>query len=476
MASALPRFTATDCEILEALAEHASLAVNDDGVVRRLRRALDGATFEAQRDPLTGLLNRGSAIAALEDLLVHVSEDHPVHAMFIDIDNFKLVNDVFGHSFGDRVLIAVAERLRNAVRGDDMVARLSGDEFVVVASDMAGRDTARWAERLTARIAEPMLIDGREVRLSASVGIATTTEVLSGEALIVDADVALYRTKQRGRGRVVHFDRRMRQEMFRRTELEHQLRTAVADSEFVVHYQPMVELDGAAVCGLEALVRWQHPERGLLAPPEFLDVAEETGVISEIDRFVLFETCRKLAEWSEINPELTASVNLSARQFADRQLFELVQDALTTYGLEGDRLWLEITETVVMDDTDVTMAVLDSVKQLGVRFVVDDFGTGYSSLVYLKRFPVDVLKIDRSFVRGLGSSRDDEAIVRAILRLAEALEHDVVVEGVETAEQLDFVRRLGCRLGQGYYFSRPVPAETFDKMLSPPSILPIVSI
>jgi diguanylate cyclase (GGDEF)-like protein len=462
------RFSATDCEILEALAENASLAFDDDSLLRRLRRALEGPTRDSNHDVLTGLLDRHSAVSTLQGRLDRSSELGRTYCLFIDIDHFKLINDLHGHAFGDRVLIAIGERLRQAVRTEDVVARLAGDEFVVVASQMEDADVAEWARRLLRRLGEPMEIDGREMCLSVSIGISSAMQGTTGEELVVDAEVALYRAKLQGRSRVIEYDQAMRSELLHRSEFERELAGALESSELVVHYQPLIDLPTTSVVGFEALVRWQHPQRGLLYPVDFLDVAEELGVMSDIDAFVLDTACAQLAEWLPQHPELTASVNLSACQFVDPQLVELVAGALETHGIPGHRLWLELTENVMMDDTDATMENLAALRGQGVRFVVDDFGTGYSSLVYLKQFPVDVLKIDRSFVEGLGSSRDDETIVRVILRLADALGHAVVVEGVETAEQLEVVRSMGITTAQGFLFSAAVPPSEFTELLAGP--------
>lgn len=457
-------FSAGDCEVLEGFAQLVSVALGGEVMSLRLRSALSGATCEAQPDRLTGLLDRAGAVEALEAMLAAASESFPVSVLFLDIDDFKAVNDSRGRAAGDRVLMAVAERLRNAVRGDDVLARLSADEFLV-ASSMPPSDALGWGERLLGRIAEPLDLDGREVRLSAGVGVVSAEGQVDGEGLLADAHVALQRAKGRGRASVVQFDDGMRLDLMRRSRLEHELRVAVAGSQLVVHYQPMIDVLDGRIDGVEALVRWEHPSRGLLAPPEFLDVAEATGIIADIDNFVLFETCRQLGEWLEADPRLNASVNLSARQFADRNLYERVREALEANSVPSDRLWLEITESVVMDDTDSTAEIFGALKQLGVHFVIDDFGTGYSSMIYLKRFPVDVVKVDRSFVAGLGVSRDDEAIVSAILRLAEELGLEAVVEGIETEDQLRMLRMMGCRTGQGYLFSRPVPAEALTALL-----------
>jgi diguanylate cyclase (GGDEF)-like protein len=464
-ASRARRFSATDCETLEALAEHASLAVDDDSILRRLHVALEGATHDAHHDALTGLSNRRSVMRVIEERLSRLDELGTTFCVFVDVDHFKRINDMYGHTFGDHVLVAVGERLKAAVRAEDVVARLAGDEFVVIASQLGEEDVAGWSDRLLARLADPMVIDGRETRITASIGIASGRRGGTGEELIVAADVAMYRAKQEGRSRVLTYDHRMRAEMLARREVEDDLASAVARSELVVHYQPLVDLPTMAVVGFESLVRWQHPRKGLLHPVEFLDVAEECGAIFDIDEFVLRATCAQLARWLPQNPELTASVNLSAGQLVRPDLVRLVEDALVTHGVPGDRILLELIESVLMDDRDAATANLSELSRLGVRVGIDDFGTGYSSLQYLRQYPVDVLKVDRSFVSGLGRSRDDETIVRVILRLADALGHAVVVEGVETVEQLDVIRSMGFTTAQGFLFSKPLPADEFGRLL-----------
>jgi diguanylate cyclase (GGDEF)-like protein len=467
VASSAPgrRFTDAEQEILLSLAEHASLAVNDATAVHQLRKSLEGVTFQAHHDDLTGLLNRASAIQALDVALTTATEAAPVCVLFVDLDRFKLFNDMFGHAFGDLILVEVADRLRSVVRDTDYLARLSGDEFVVVAPGIDETVAARLAQRLSDRVAAPFRIDDREVDLTVSVGVAQATVPSSGEDLLADADLAMYRAKQRGRSRVVRFDHDMRSEMFRRADLERELATAIRLGELEAHFQPCVDLSSGAIVGFEALARWNHPARGQLAPDTFITVAEETGLILEIDRLILDDACARLAEWSVSQPDLTMSVNLSARQFSDDRIVADVRRTLDRHRLTGSRLWVEFTESVVISDDESTLQILRALKDLGVRFMVDDFGTGYSSLVYLKRFPVDALKIDRTFVDGLGTDREDEAIVTAIMRLAEALGHEVVAEGIENDTQRAWLERLGCRRAQGYLFSPPVDAVAVSAML-----------
>jgi predicted signal transduction protein with EAL and GGDEF domain len=364
---------------------------------------------------------------------------------------------------GDEVLVQIAERLQTAVRPGDTVSRLAGDEFVVVCEDVeCEEDLVRLGERMAQAIARPLQLYGRDTVITASIGIANASPDTTAEDLLRDADVAMYRAKERGRSRIELFDQAMRTRMLDRLETEHALRIAVQQSQLVLHYQPTVCLTTGRVLSLEALVRWQHPTRGLVQPSEFVGLAEDTGLIVPLGRWALTTACEQLAAWRAAHAEfegLQVSVNLSARQFADPHLVSMVADALAASGLPSDRLWLEITESVLMEEAEATVDTLRALRALGVRISIDDFGTGYSSLSYLKRFPVDVLKIDRSFVDGLGVDPEDQAIVTAIVSLARALGLGVVAEGVETAEQLDEVRRLGCNGVQGYYLGRPQPAD-----------------
>ena len=456
------RYSAAEQELLLAFAEHASLALNDASAVDAMRRAFGEAVHQATHDALTGLPNRTLVLDRLTHALARSQrKTNALAVLFVDLDRFKVVNDSLGHSVGDEVLVQVAQRLQAAVRPGDTVARLAGDEFVVICEDVAEeRDVIRVADRVAQAVAAPIPLYGRDTIITASIGIALASAETRAEDLLRDADVAMYRAKERGRARLEVFDQAMRTRMLRRLEIEHALRRALQEDAFTLHYQPTVHLESGRVISVEALLRWEHPEWGLVMPGEFVPLAEETGLIMPMGRWVLEEACRQLAAWRRLRPEcadLNVSVNLSARQFADPNLADIVSGALSESGLSPSGLWLEITESVLMEEAQTTIETLRALRGLGVHLSIDDFGTGYSSLSYLKRFPVDVLKIDRSFVDGLGTDPEDEAIVTAVVRLAQALDLDVVAEGVETAEQLAELRRLGCTAVQGFYFGRPKP-------------------
>ncbi len=459
------RFTLVEQEILLGLAEHASLAVNDASAVHQLQQSLDGATHRARHDALTGLPNRSAVLDTLDVELAAASDTWPVSALFVDLDRFKPLNDMYGHAFGDHVLREVAGRLRTAIRVDDTVARLAGDEFVVVTPGIDGAAAAELGRRLVAHLEELLEVDGRVVELTASVGVASTRTPCDGEALVSDADVAMYSAKQLGRSEVVRFDRSMRSALHRRRDLERELAAALRHGEIRPHFQPCVDTASRRIVAVEALARWDHPQHGLLLPDRFIDVAEETGQIVQLDRLVLFESCRQVASWSAEHPYLEVSVNLSARHFTDRTIVDAVRESLSVSGLDAGRLWLEITERVVMDDDSTTLEVLSELRDLGVRFMLDDFGTGYSSLSYLKRYPVDAIKVDRCFVTGLGVDPLDDAIVAAIVQLADALGHHVVAEGIETEEQVRVLAELGCTDVQGFLFSPAVDTTTLLALL-----------
>ncbi len=461
-------FTEPEQDILLSLAEYTTHVVGDASGVDALRESLDDATYQARHDSLTGLLNRPAVIELLDTSLSGDMIAMPVTVLFVDLDRFKVINDVMGHATGDRVLVEVSQRLCDTVRTGDLVARLAGDEFVVVVRGLDNIGATALAERIVEAVAEPFDLGHRELTLTVSVGVAEAHPGTSGEQLLVDADVAMYRAKNKGRAKVVRFDSDMRHEMVRRSDLERELTIALKSGQLEVHYQPYRSLETNATVGFEALVRWNHPTRGLLFPDEFIPLAEETGQILSIDSFVLAEATMQVARWQQLHPDyqdLSISVNLSARQFTDDDLLPTTRRALESSGLEPNRLWLEITESVVMDETETTLEILTALRDLGVRLMVDDFGTGYSSLVYLKRFPVHALKVDREFVDGLGTDHEDEVIVTAVVRLAEALGLDVIAEGVETERQLDGLKRLGCRLAQGFLFARPCSAELTEQAL-----------
>jgi diguanylate cyclase (GGDEF)-like protein len=466
------QFTEHDRAALLSFAEVATLALNDDAARRATARAVADAEHRAGHDPLTGLPNRALVLERLDEALARARRTgQDVTVLFVDLDRFKRVNDSFGHSVGDEVLIRVAQRLTDGVREVDLVARLSGDEFVVIAEGLAEADALHLAGRLGEAVAAPLPLYGRETVITASVGVRRASGEAVAEQVLQDADVAMYRAKEAGRARTERFDGAMRTQILERLELERWLRHAAERGELRLHLQPIARAGDLALAGVEALVRWAHPERGVLTPDRFIGVAEEAGFIVAIDTWVLREACRQLARWRPARPDLRMNVNVSARQFTEPGFVDTVAAVLGETGLPGEALALEITESVLMADTAVTARTLRSLKGLGCRLVVDDFGTGYSSLAYLHRFPVDVVKIDRSFVASTGVDPEADVLVRAIVSLAGELGLEVVAEGVETIEQRDLLRYVGCDLLQGYLLGRPVdaatlPAEGFPVILA----------
>lgn len=474
-------YSPTEQEMLLAFAEHTSLALNDASAVDAIDKAYADALHRATHDELTGLPNRALVIDRLEHAMARGARaGSDVCVLFVDLDRFKSINDSLGHSVGDEVLELVAARLQEAVRPSDTVGRLSGDEFVVVCEDISPEDALRIADRVATTVARPVALYGRELVLTVSVGLATACPSATAEDVLRDADVAMYRAKERGRARIEVFDEAIRAQMLARIEMEHALRRAIGAGELRLHYQPVVDAGTGKLVALEALVRWQHPEKGLLYPDTFISLAEQAGLIIPLGRWVIEEACRQLAAWRTERSPLGAvriAVNLSARQFADANLVELVANALRTFRLPGPLFGLEITESVLMEEAEVTVATLRRLKELGVHLAIDDFGTGYSSLSYLQMFPVDTVKIDRSFVHHMGEDGGNDVIVAAVVGLAKALDLDVIAEGVETPAQLENLRRLGCGVVQGYLFGRPQAPEAYvaRSQAEPPSPLRLIA-
>ncbi len=429
------------------------------GTVVERKRAQERLAHQALHDPLTELPNRALFLDRLAVALARLRRRPSTLAvLFADVDRFKNVNDSLGHDAGDRLLVALARRLREVLRPGDALARFGGDEFAVLCEDVAEADVSPIADRILMSLGEPFAAGGREVFVSISVGIALADDAdHRPEALLRDADAAMYLAKERGRARYEIFDEAMRDQSTERLLLENALRRAPERGELRAMFQPIVRLTDGKMVAAEALVRWVHPERGLLEPAQFVPLAEETGLIVPVGGWVLDEACRQAAGWPGDGQAPAVSVNLSARQLNRADLVDAVDRALSKNGLDPDRLWLEITESVLMDDADTAVAALGRLRSLGVHLCVDDFGTGYSSLAYLRRFPVDALKVDRSFVAGLGANPEDSAIVEAVVSMAHSLRLSVVAEGVETDEQLARLRDLGCELAQGFYFAAPVP-------------------
>ncbi|HVW31175.1 MAG TPA: EAL domain-containing protein, partial [Acidimicrobiia bacterium] len=441
-----------------------SAAIRD---ITTRREAAAALAHAALHDALTGLPNRLLLEDRLQQALMRSSRrGEPVAVLFLDLDRFKLVNDSLGHAAGDDVLVAATGRLLATVRSGDTVARFGGDEFVVVAEQHEGAlPAAALAERINAVLCEPFTVEGSEVYLSSSIGIATG---LGGEAtpdgLLRDADAAMYRAKERGRAGVEFFDEPMRSEAAGRLDTQNALHRALDRGELRLAYQPIVDLATSRVAGVEALLRWNHPGRGLLAPSAFVPLAEEAGLIVPIGRWVIEEAARACARWRDHG--LFVSVNLSARQLRQPGLLDLVSGAVGSCGLSRDALRLELTESVLMEDLELHGQTLRALRSTGVSLALDDFGTGYSSLTYLRRFPVSTVKIDRSFVAGLGRNPADSAIVDSVIGLAHALGLEVVGEGTETLDQVSHLRDLGCDKAQGYYFAAPGRPETIDALLA----------
>ncbi len=463
------RYTDRDREVLRVFADHVSLAVTD----HRTREKM----YAAYHDPLTGLASRALFLDRLgHDLARAAQHDTRRAVLFVDLDRFKMVNDSLGHAGGDALLVGVADRLRSCLRGADTAARLGGDEFAVVLQDLDGLgQAAAVAGQIIAVLQAPFVVQGREVFVNASIGVAVNADAAAtAEDLVRDADLAMYQAKKNGKGRYEIYEPSMQARLMRTVSLETDLRRALERDEFVLHYQPIVDLADGQVHAVEALVRWQHPDRGLVAPQMFVALAEETGLIVPIGLRVLREACRQAAAWNAARPgqpPLTVSVNLSARQFQQRDLPAVLTGTLSEVGLDPACLVLEITESLLLHDTDVTLSRLRQIKALGLRLAIDDFGTGYSSLAYLRRFPIDIIKIDKSFVAEIErGAYESSALARAIVQLGRTLRMVTLAEGIETPDQAAELYDVGCHLGQGYHFAPPLEPHRMTELLAAPEL------
>ena len=450
------------------VADGGYVATHED--VTEQRRIEARVRHLARHDALTDLPNRTFLREEMEKIEARIQRNETVAVLCLDLDRFKAVNDTLGHAIGDQVLVTAAKRLREASRETDVVARLGGDEFALLLHSLENpRDAAAVAERIVKSISLTMEIEGHQIAIGTSVGIALApSDGRDAETLLKNADLALYRAKSEGRGNYHFFEQGMDEALQRRRMLEQGLRVALTRNEFRLMYQPLLNLEDNRICCFEALLRWDHPKRGLIAPNEFIPIAEETGVINSIGEWVLHDACRTAATWPE---HIRVAVNLSAVQFKSRKLVDVVVSALRHSGLAANRLELEITESLLLADTELTLQTLHRLRALGVRISMDDFGTGYSSLSYLRSFPFDKIKIDRSFMEGLGPREDSLAIVKAVIGLGQSLGMSTTAEGIETEEQLAAVRQQGCNEVQGFLFSPPLPASGVAELIGTTAVV-----
>jgi diguanylate cyclase (GGDEF)-like protein/PAS domain S-box-containing protein len=471
----MSRLKAGDTHILQVFARDRTEPAQAE---RDRRAAEDQLAIQALHDPLTGLPNRALLFDRLgHALVVAARRGSLVAVLFVDVDNFRLVNENLGHQIGDELLIEFARRLARNARASDtmgrmdgMVGRFGGDEFVLVCEDIIReRDAITLAERITSTLKEPFARAGQQLLTTASIGIGFGRGAkATPDSVIREAEAAMYRAKEQGRARYELFDPTMGDHVFNRLRDETELRQAIEDEQLRVFYQPIVSVMDEELIGVEALVRWQHPERGLLAPLEFLPLAEDTGMIVPLGRWVLGEACAQASRWQldrRSTSPLRVAVNLSARQLTSNDLVHVVADRLARAKFDPSLLTLEITESVLMERSEDPVQVLRDLRTLGVRIALDDFGTGYSSLSYLQRLPLDIVKLDRSFISGLPGNQADRQILGAIAQMTQALSLTLIAEGVETEQQLSCLRDLGCQLAQGYYFAAPLPAAQVTEIL-----------
>jgi diguanylate cyclase (GGDEF)-like protein len=458
---AVTSFTLDDLQLFETVANHAATALENGQLERSLAQLSslkEELRFQAYHDPLTGLANRALFIEQVDRQLNDEPDELPV-VLFVDVDDFKMVNDSFGHGTGDALLVEIGQRLRGCVRNDDMAARLGGDEFGILLVDDAKLSRAQAiAERIISALQTPFIIGGKELRVGASIGIAASNGAVEApQELLRNADVAMYMAKARGKGQAALFEPAMHATMIQRHDLGAALHRAVGRDEFLLRFQPVVSLAEGVTVGAEALIRWRHPVRGVVAPADFIGVAEQSDVILPIGRWVLVEACREAVRWDPARGAAPwVSVNLSARQVQQVSFLADVGAALEVSGLPPDRLVLEVTETLMMQDPEGSAEKFAALKRMGVRTAIDDFGTGYSSLSYLRKFPVDMIKIARDFVDV--ADEDDWAFAHAIVSLGQRLGLKIVAEGVERAAQADRLQLMGCDYAQGYLFARPLQA------------------
>lgn len=424
-------------------------------------------------DDLTNLPNRTLFIERVEQALQTAKrcKDYSFAVLFIDLDRFKLINDSLGHTMGDRLLVAISQVFQQCLRPVDTIARLGGDEFTILLDGIKNiNDATRVAQRLQEELSSAFEVENYQVHTSASIGIVfSSTHYQQAADLLRDADIAMYRAKEQGKARHTIFDSAMYEQTRELLQIESDLRLALERQEFCLHYQPIVSLVTGKLAGFEALVRWMHPQQGLISPVKFIPVAEDTGLIVPLGEWVLREACRQMQAWQTKFPAFAAlniSVNLASSQLKESNLINQIKQILVDTGLDGSCLKLELTESMLMDDLQKTIDTLLQLKAIDIKLSIDDFGTGYSSLSYLHRFPIDTLKIDRSFINKIGSNPEECAVVKTIITLAHTLGMDAVAEGVETSEQSSNLQAWGCEFGQGYFFAKPLNCSAVEAMLS----------
>ncbi len=465
-------FGIADLRLLETLANQSAVALENGQLeqsLSELSRLKEELRYQAYHDSLTGLANRSLFVGRVDQALTGARPGEMPAVLFLDLDNFKDVNDTLGHAAGDQLLVAVAERVRSCVRASDVPARLGGDEFAVLVDDAPGLARSQAvARRLIESLATTFPVEGHDLKISASIGIAAGQGAAQGpDDLLRNADVAMYTAKQAGKNRFAVFEPTMHAAIVARHALSSELSRGISDGEIVVYFQPVITLATGTTYGAEALARWRHPVRGIVEPDDFIPLAEESGAIIPLGRAVLFEACRQAAVWrAGTGGPLILSVNLSAAQLGREDFVDDLKDILRATGLSANRLVLEMTETVMFHDTQTTIARLTALRELGVRVAIDDFGTGYSSLGYLRRFPVDILKIAKEFIVGAGGGPDGWAFAHSIVALGRTLGLQIIAEGIEEEAQLEQLRELGCELGQGFLFARPMPGDDVARIFA----------
>ncbi len=444
--------------------------------INERQRIQQKLVYDSLHDSLTGLGNRSLLMERVEWTIKH-AQRHPNYMyalLFIDLDRFKVINDSLGHSTGDRLLIAVANLLQKCLRENDLVARLGGDEFVILLDGISStEDATTIGDRIQQKLRSPFELKGQNIFTSASIGIVfSSPNYINAAELLRDADIAMYYAKEKGKARYEIFDRAMYYETLKLLELENHLRQAVKRNEFVLHYQPIISLNNSKLVGFEALIRWQHPTKGSISPVEFIPIAEDTGLILEIGEWLLKEACQQLKRWQQKFAQipqvasLKMNVNIASQQLQQPEFIQKLDRILQETGLNGNCLRLEITESVLIDPEGGIQNTLKQIRERNIKLSIDDFGTGYSSLSYLRRFPIDNLKIDRSFIEQMNYDLENLEIVRVIITLAKTLGMDAISEGVETPQQLQQLKALGCEFGQGYLFSKPLPSIGVESMLA----------